>query len=65
MGRLASSTIAWFSADAARAALSTVLIVGTLGLLFAGRSIPDFLIVLDATAVGFFFGGITPPRTNA
>jgi hypothetical protein len=39
-----------------RAVVATILLVGTVGLLWAGMDVPSFLIGFDGLVVGFFFG---------
>lgn len=36
--------------------LALVCLIGTFVLLFAERPVPDYIWVIDATALGFFFG---------
>lgn len=41
--------------DVARVLIATVLLVGTIGLLWAGKPVPDVLWALDGAAVSFYF----------
>ena len=52
---LTNSLVDFVCNDIARVAIALTLLIGTLGLLFVGRQVPDVLWALDSSAVTFYF----------